>query len=222
MGYSAAVFLEQRPDLILCKNNVAGMAKEHIGDIAPVVSIDWTSMDVYSHAETIARLLGKEEAFSAWHAAHNKKVREARASVENRIGTGRSAAIWSVTNKGVRMYGARNMGHVFYRLLGFRAPEYIQEKIEEHPMGTMFTWMPASLELMKRDRSDFMWIVTDSDHRRRMMEHEIKMDPLLSAHPAVQNGRCFFLDWQKWSVYAPLGIEKQLEEAVFCLRSYEN
>lgn len=212
-------FLEQKPDLILCKNNVAGMAKEHIGDIAPVVSIDWTSMDVYSHADTIARLLGKEEALSAWHTAHNEKVRKARATVENRIGTGRSAAVWSVTNKGVRLYGARNMGHVFYRLLGFRAPEYIREKIEEHPMGTMFTWMPASLEQMKRDRSDFMWIVTDSEHRRRVMEHEIKTDPLLSAHPAVQNGRCFFLDWQKWIVYAPLGIEKQLEEALLFLLS---
>lgn len=207
-------FLEKKPDLILCKNNVADAAKEQVGDIAPIVSIDWTSMDVYGHADAIARLLGKEAYLTRWRAAHDEKAAKAREAVERRIGTGRSASLWSVTDKGIRLYGTRNIGHVFYRLLGFHAPPCVQKKINEHPIGTSFTWMAASLNEMQKDTSDYIWIIIQDEQHRRMIEHQLAADPLLAAHPAVRGGRCFFLEWKKWIVYAPLGIEKQLEEAV--------
>ncbi|MNI96913.1 hypothetical protein D3C73_1554630 [compost metagenome] len=41
-----------------------------------------------------------------------------------------------------------------------------------------------------------------------------KTVPAWRRHTAVRKRRCYFIDWEKWLIYAPYVIDQQMEEAV--------
>lgn len=212
------IFLDLEPDLIVCKDNVSDKAREHINDIAPIITIPWKSKDVYRHLEDIAELVGRRKEAARWLDDHLLQSERWRKRLQPAIGRP-TVAICVCRNKELRMYGARNIGHVFYRSLGFEAPQSIRQEIEKYPIGTGFTWTRIQPDELLDYEADLLLIAAETAEDRKRVEHWRRTLPAWRRHPAVRGNRVYALDWQRWKIYSPHGLRDQLQEAARLLTS---
>ncbi|WP_169083445.1 helix-turn-helix domain-containing protein [Paenibacillus sp. PL91] len=208
---SRQAFSDMKPDLIVCKDNVLSKARAHINDIAPIVPIPWVSKDIYTHLKEIAELVDKEQAAKQWMDNHERLAERVRKKARLLIGDA-TVAICVARKNDLRIYGTRNIGHIFYRSLQFAMPERISAAQAPHAIGTGFNWMSIKPDEMKEFESDYLFISceTEADHMRVMQL--IRTNRNWMEHPAVKNNKLYFIDWEKWIVYAPHVIDQQLEE----------
>lgn len=209
-------FLEVKPGLILCKENVVLKAREHIGDIAPIISIPWASLDVFDHLEEIGQLVGCRQMAKEWIELHAYKAELAEKRVNKTFGSP-TVAICRMMNTGMRLYGARNVGHIFYRSLRLTPPSRIALEMNQHREGTNFNWLAVTLEDMSQYESDYVIFLNSTEQAAAKLQHQIMTDPVWLRHPAIRQGRYFMLQWDEWMVYAPLAIQQLLEKAVSLL-----
>ncbi|MEJ8306705.1 helix-turn-helix domain-containing protein [Saccharibacillus sacchari] len=209
---SRSLFLGIRPDLILCKNNVEKNARRHINDIAPIISIPWSDRDVFRHLHDIANIVDRQAEATRWLEAHEQQVHGWREKVREAIGPA-TVAVCLCDGERLRMYGARNFGHVLYRALELTPPEPIRREMSRFPSGTGFTWMSLTPEGIARHAADILFVAIASPKDRERVEYWMQTHPAWINHKAVRSGKVFFVDANQWKIYAPMGIEKQLEEA---------
>ncbi|GGA33120.1 helix-turn-helix domain-containing protein [Paenibacillus physcomitrellae] len=206
------IFKELKPDLILCKDNVRAQAMEHVNDLAPVISIPWATQDLYTHLSVIAGLTGREDEASQWIERHEQRSEELRKALKRRIGQA-SVAICVVRTTGLRMYGMRNIGHVFYRSLQLTPPERIARQTEPYPPGTHFNWTALPEHEIGFYEADYLLIAVSNTEEQARMERLNREHAAWAAHPAVRAGRVRFISWPKWKPYAPYAVTWQLEQA---------
>ncbi|CAM4465792.1 AraC-like DNA-binding protein [Paenibacillus endophyticus] len=209
---SRQAFSDMQPDLIVCKDNVLAKAKAHINDIAPIVPIPWASKDIYTHHCEIAELVDRRQESLQWVDAHNQKADRIRKKVKASVGEA-SAAICVVRKNDLRMYGTRNIGHVFYRSLGMAMPDRIANVQAMHRIGTGFNWISIKPDEITDFESDYMFLVCETMLDYQRVLHLLETNSNWKNHPAVRAQKLRFLEWEKWIVYAPHGIDQQLEEA---------
>ncbi|MFF0829088.1 AraC family transcriptional regulator [Brevibacillus sp. NPDC003359] len=205
-------FVETKPDLIVCKDHVLTKAREHLGDIAPIFSVSWNQTDTFGHLMEIAHLVDRKREARTWLDRHTKKAESIRKKVKALLGKA-TVAICVVCDQAYRMYSTRNIGHVFYRSLELGVPEKIQRELIPHPPGTHFNWVGMPKDELPQYDADFLFFVVRSEEEVKMVEYDIRTMESWKNHSAIAAGRYAFLDWYKWMVYAPLSIEKQLEES---------
>ena len=208
---SRQAFSDMKPDLIICKDNVLPKAKAHINDIAPIVPFPWVSKDIFTHLLDIAELVDRKQAAGNWMDSYERKAERVRKKVHATIG-GATIAICVARKNDLRMYGARNIGHVFYRSLQLEWPERIRKAQEPHPIGTGFNWLSIAPDEIKHYESDYLFMAFETEHDRQRAMELIRSNANWMKHPAVKSNRVYFLDWDKWIVYAPYVINQQLEE----------
>ncbi len=210
---SRNMFVDCAPELIVCKDNVLRQARLHIGDVAPIISYPWRAYDLFGLQQQLARVLGRELQAEQWQEQYRLQELQAREAlpVEQR---GATLAICVLHSRGWRLYGARNIGHVFYRALGFQPPEQVQRALEQHPPGVEFTWMELDVERLDNVKADYLAFVVQSEQGemevRRRLQHSLSW----RRHPAIVQRRYAVLDWHRWMVYAPLSVQWQLQQAV--------
>ncbi|MFE4712476.1 helix-turn-helix domain-containing protein [Paenibacillus sp. NPDC056722] len=215
-GISREVFLSEQPDLILCKDNVLSKAREHINDVAPIIAIPWVSQDMYAHLMTIAELVNRKDEAVRWLHNHEQKAEKIRKSLRSTVGQG-TVAICVCRESELRMYGARNIGHVFYRSLQLAPPEKMQKEMDRHPIGTVHNWTAITPDELGEYESDFLFFAVETEGDKRRILDLQKNNPVWRRHAAVRNRRVYFIDWEKWMIYAPFVINQQLEEAASLL-----
>ncbi|MBB6672944.1 AraC family transcriptional regulator [Cohnella nanjingensis] len=181
-------FIDIQPDLILCKDNVLPKAREHVNDIAPIISIPWTSKDVFEHLRVIAELLGRKQEARLWLDNHERRAEQLRRQVRSSIGSA-TVAICVVKESGLRMYGSRNVGHVFYRSLQLSPPERIAQLMEPHPAGTAFNWTGFAPEELAHFEADYLLLAVSSANQRRSIQRLLMTEPAWKTHPAVLGRR---------------------------------
>ncbi|MEI2281566.1 AraC family transcriptional regulator [Paenibacillus polysaccharolyticus] len=209
-------FLDVNPDLILTKDNATAKAMEHIGDVAPIITIPWNQTDMFGHLEQIASIVDRTQAAKEWLDKHERKAERARKKIKEKAG-GLTVAVGTLTAKGPRMYSHRNFGHVFYRTLQLNAPQRIQAELNGKAPGIGFNWMPFTPGEWDGLEADVLVLATDNLHNPATLLQKLKNDPLWNSHPAVRSGRVHLVDWNAWVVYAPYSINIQLEEALSML-----
>lgn len=216
---SRQTFLKIAPDLIICKDNVSRMARENLSDIAPIVTVPWASLDVLEHLHRIAGIVNRQQAAQVWIDQYEKKAEQARRLVTQRIGANRSAAICVLRETGWRLYGMRNIGHVFYRSLQMSPPERLSAEMQRRSDGTMPTWVAISIDELGQFEADYLFMVVPSREEAKRQWELLQKNEEWLRHPAVAQGRCRFLEWDQWKVYAPYSLERQLDMAVDLLTS---
>ncbi|KJB88968.1 hypothetical protein AZ66_04330 [Paenibacillus sp. E194] len=132
------------------------------------------------------------------------------------IGEGTVGLLTFVDHK-VKLYGARNIGHVFYRSLNLSPPDKIRREIDKHLPGTIFNWMSATTANLSDCDTDYLFLVTKSEEWARDSIKELQQIEGWRSLPAVKYGNVHVLDWDKWMMYSPRSIESQLNEAVSLL-----
>lgn len=187
---SRQTFLKMDPDLILCKDNVSQKARENLGDIAPIVTIPWTTMDVFGHLQMIAGIVNKQEAAQAWIDQYERKAEQARQIVTDRIGDKRSVAICCLRETGWRLYGSRNIGHVFYRSLQMSPPERVTAEMQKHNNGKMLTWVAISIDEIDQYESDYLFMVVPSREEAQKQWELLQKNEAWLRHPAVIANLC--------------------------------
>ncbi|MBD2848292.1 helix-turn-helix domain-containing protein [Paenibacillus sp. IB182496] len=207
-----AAFLDCRPDLIVCKNNVEAHARAHIGDLAPVVAFPWSKQDVYELHGQLGRLLGRSERAAEWVAHFRRQGEQARNALPAHV-QGATLAIVVRHTRGWRLYGMRNIGHVFYRMLGLRPPRQLEAPLREHAEGSGFTWIEHPAERLLEIEADYILLVGAAGAAQREIRQRLTQ-PQWRGHPAIATGRFAIADWERWMVYAPLSLQWQLREAV--------
>lgn len=209
---SRRAFLDVKPDLIVCKNNVSSKAKEHVNDIAPIISIPWTTKDIYTHLTDIADLVNRRHKAQQWLDGYERKSERLRREVWRSVGQA-TLALCAVRKSGIRMYGDRNIGHVFYRSLRLSPPEKVARQMETSPPGTGFNWMPVAPEELADYEADFLFFIPETPEDARTVDDLLRTHPAWKRHSAIRSRRFGFLNWSRWIVYAPFMIDRQLDEA---------
>ncbi|MGG4143353.1 helix-turn-helix domain-containing protein [Paenibacillus algorifonticola] len=207
------IFLEVQPDLFICKDNVLAKALKHVNDVAPIVGIPWSTMDIYSHMHELAELTGRQEAARKWLDRHERKAEQIRRSLLRSFSIGTTATICVARQEELRIYGTRNIGHVLYRSLQLSPPAKIREKLAQHAPGTGFNWVSIQPEELAGYEADYLFLAFSDEAEHKLLVELLKTNAVWRSFPAVKNDRVYFLDKTKWIVYAPYGIELQMEEA---------
>ncbi|GAA3408662.1 helix-turn-helix domain-containing protein [Paenibacillus hodogayensis] len=213
---SRKALLRSKPDLILCKEHIIDETRKHMGDIAPIVTIPWLLLDCFDHMREIAKLTGKETAARAWIERHEGASERARRQVARTTGKS-TIAICVVAGDKLKMYGGRNIGHVFYRSLQLTPPGPIVREMAKYRAGTVFNWMPVGPEQFSECEADYLAILVQPQEQAIGRLAELQASEAWRRHPAVRDGRVLALDWNKWSGYSPYSISRQLDEAVTLL-----
>lgn len=205
--------LQVKPDMVVCKENICRQARENIGDIAPVIVIPWMQKDIFGHLAEISALVDREQVAAEWLHRHEDRARQAQKKVKAAIGDA-SVTICSVFGDECRIYADRNMGHVFYRSLGLRAPERLQAVLDRRVPGTEVNWIGIPLESVLDYPSEYLLLVARSKQEARQKLRQLQACPGWATYPAVKLKQVYTLDWNQWIVYAPYSIDRQLNMAV--------
>lgn len=62
--------------------------------------------------------------------------------------------------------------------------------------------------------SDFLFVVIKSLDEERAVRELFDTNPSLLRFSAIKQKRYYFLKWEDWMVYAPISINRQLDQAV--------
>lgn len=208
--------LAMKPDVLICKEHILAETRMYMGDIAPIVTVPWLRLDCFDHMREIAVLTGKEQHAREWIERYESRAEKGRRQVGRKIG-GSSAAICVVSEKQVRLYGERNIGHVFYRSLQLAPPDIVRKEMDKHRAGTVFNWLTIAPEQVDRCDADYLFVLIEPNEGAAANFHRLQAGESWQRHSAVRSRRVYSLDWQEWLPYSPYSISRQLNGAVALL-----
>ncbi|ANY68360.1 hypothetical protein BBD42_19185 [Paenibacillus sp. BIHB 4019] len=214
--YKRRSLLSSKPDVILCKEHILNETRMYMGDIAPIITVPWLSLDCFDHMRAIAKLTDRESHAQHWMEQHEAREAQALKQVEQKIGRS-SAAICVIAGHKIKMYGGRNIGHVFYRSLRLEPPEQIRREMNKHDAGTIFNWLEVPAEQFGQYEADYLFVLIEPKAGALNKLAELQATEGWQRHRAVRKNNVFMLDWSRWIGYSPFSITKQLDDAVALL-----
>jgi len=155
--------------------------------------------------------------YALWIAKLDDKAAKGREKIAGKIGKDQVVSIFMTFEKDtLRLYGARNIGHVFYRSLQLTPPSYIQEKLANDPDFEEFVYEDISIEKLPDYAGDKIVMLTygEETQKKDSMFSQIEESSLWKSIDAVKNNHVYYIGEDPWFTYAPIAIEKSLDEAI--------
>nr|WP_254207868.1 ABC transporter substrate-binding protein [Paenibacillus sp. AK121] len=206
--------LELQPDLIIATEDTSPEVKEQLEKIAPTVAVSFGDGDVFKQLRDVAAVLGKDKEAEHWIASFDKKAEEGRKKLAGKFKKDETITIYMTYDKDVlRVYGARNVGHVIYRSLELNPPEYIRQKLAKDPKYN-FVYDSISMEKLPELSGDRIIMLVYDEAAKDGMLKEIEQSALWRNLPAVKNHKVYFIKADPWFTYSPLAIDQSLNEAI--------
>ncbi|WP_031461556.1 ABC transporter substrate-binding protein [Paenibacillus polymyxa] len=206
--------LELQPDLIIATEDTSPEVREQLEKIAPTVAVSFGDGDVFKQLRDVAAVLGKDKEADQWIASFDKKAEEGRKKLAGKFKKDETITIYMTYGKDVlRVYGARNVGHVIYRSLELNPPEYIRQKLAKDPKYN-FVYDSISMEKLPELSGDRIIMLVYDEATKDGMLKEIEQSALWRNLPAVKNYKVYFIKADPWFTYSPLAIDQSLDEAV--------
>lgn len=199
-----------------------GLNAEQLRVVAPVVEIAWMEMGWKEHFRLIARAVQRSERAEQWLAEFEQEEQLAREQIKNGSAGEEIISIFVIKPEGVFVYGARNVGYVFYRSLDLRPPALIEAEIRKH--GDQFHSIPvelSELELYAGSGSRILVIVYPDEKGNTVHSEQIFESSYWSSLPAVKQKRVDVLNVDDWVPYNPVSVRLQLQRAVDLLTSHQ-
>ncbi|WP_226002867.1 ABC transporter substrate-binding protein [Paenibacillus sp. BJ-4] len=206
--------LELQPNLIITTEYTTPEVKEQLEKIAPTVVVSFGDGDVFEQLRDVAAVLGKDKEAEQWIASFNKKAEEGRKKLAGKFKKDETVTIYMAYDKNVlRVYGARNVGHVIYRSLELNPPEYIRQKLAKDPRFN-YVYDVISMEKLPELSGDRIIMLVYDEASKDGMLREIEQSALWRNLPAVKNHKVYFIKADPWFTYSPLAIDQSLDEAI--------
>ncbi|MFT9369681.1 ABC transporter substrate-binding protein [Paenibacillus polymyxa] len=206
--------LELQPDLIIATEDTSPEVKEQLEKIAPTVAVSFGDGDVFKQLRDVAAVLGKDKEAEQWIASFDKKAEKGRKKLAGKFKKDETITIYMTYGKDVlRVYGARNVGHVIYRSLELNPPEYIRQKLAKDPKYN-FVYDSISMEKLPELSGDRIIMLVYDEAAKDGMLKEIEQSALWRNLPAVKNHKVYFIKADPWFTYSPLAIDHSLDEAI--------
>ncbi len=212
--FSVEKVLELAPDLIIAADPEE---VEQLSKIAPTVVIPWMYGDVFTQLKEVASILGKEQEADEWIAKLDEKAAQGREKIVDKIGQDEIVSIFMTYGKdNLRLYGARNIGQIFYRSLQLTPPPFIQEKLANDPNFEEFVFEDISMEKLPEYAGDKIIMLAYGEETKEQggMLAQIEQSSLWKNLDAVKNDHVYYIGEDPWFTYAPIAIEKSLDEAI--------
>lgn len=205
--------LEFDPDLILVTEGEKPEAMGQFRKIAPTVVVPFVGGDVYKQVRDVAAVLNMEKKAEQWIAGLEAKAAEMKGKLKGQFKPDDTFTLYWVYGKdNLRVFGARNLGHVFYRMLGLNPPEMIRSKIAQDPDYNNFVSETISMETLPEYSGDYIVMCIYDQEARNGMFKQLQESLLWNNLPAVKNGHVIYVDADPWATYSPLAIQSQLEQ----------
>ncbi|WP_149095061.1 ABC transporter substrate-binding protein [Paenibacillus terrae] len=209
--------LELQPDLIITTEYTTPEVKEQLEKIAPTVVVSFGEGDVFKQLRNVAAVLGKDKEAEQWIANFDKKAAKGRKKLAGKFKKDETVTIYMAYDKNVlRVYGARNVGHVIYRSLELNPPEYIRQKLAKDPRFN-FVYEVISMEKLPELSGDRIIMLVYDETSKDGMLREIEQSALWRNLPAVKNHKVYFIKADPWFTYSPLALDQSLDEAITML-----
>ncbi|MEK5037384.1 ABC transporter substrate-binding protein [Sporosarcina sp. FSL K6-3457] len=212
--FSIEKVLELAPDLIISADPEE---VEQLSKIAPTVVIPWMYGDVYAQLKEVASILDKEKEADDWIAKLDEKAAEGREKIAGKISEDEVVSIFMTYEKDtLRLYGARNVGHVLYRSLQLTPPPYIQEQLANDPDFEKFVYEDISMEKLPDYAGDTIVMLSFGEETKAEggMYSQIEQSSLWKGLDAVKDNKVYHIGENPWFTYAPIAIEKSLDKAI--------
>lgn len=212
--FSIEKVLELAPDLIISADPEE---VEQLSKIAPTVVIPWMYGDVFTQLKEVANVLGKTKEADDWIAKLDDKATEGREKIAGQIGEDEVVSIFMTFEKDtLRLYGARNVGHVLYRSLQLTPPPYIQEQLANDPGYEKFVYEDISMEKLPDYAGNKIVMLTFGEETKEEggMFSQMEQSSLWKSLDAVKDDQVYYIDENPWFTYAPIAIEKSLDKAI--------
>ncbi|WP_338553268.1 helix-turn-helix domain-containing protein [Paenibacillus sp. KS-LC4] len=206
-----------KPDLILGYEHMRSEEQEQLSELAEVIAIDWHNQDVYGQLRQISAVVGKQRQEREWMERHLAKADQARLRIERQLGGTETCAVLVMERNTFRVVGSRNMGHVFFRLLGLNPHPLVKQHMEA---GAPFIFSEPKPydDLSKYDADRLILMINPKEQGAPEAFNQLKMSERWRNLAAVRGGRMHIVPFNKWWVYSPLAIDGQLDEAVAFLQ----
>ncbi|MFB5662848.1 ABC transporter substrate-binding protein [Alteribacillus sp. HJP-4] len=196
--------LELEPDLIISADYVGEDAIENYEKVAPTVAFTFGE-PALEQLETIAGVLGEEDAHEAWLEEYNTSVEEARSEMEPYIEEGETAAVMQFFGSDMYMYPTSTFPTVY------DAAEF--EPSEK--AGSLDESASLSEEVIPEyvGDADRIFVMAADPTAENTLE-ELQSKDVWSGLPAVENEKVYTVDNAVWSDFNATMMERQLEDIV--------
>ncbi|BBI35234.1 ABC transporter substrate-binding protein [Cohnella abietis] len=199
------------PDLIITANEDL---YEQYSKIATTVLLPWTAFNAFEQVEQVGILLGKEKEAEEWLEKFRAKEAEYKQAAAALMSPDETVSIFAIMGKNdLRVYGQRNIGYVFYRSLGIKAPAEVQKLYEGKE--DEFVYADASQEMLPEFAGDnILLMVRNGDEDSQTLYKDLLESGLWKNIPVVKNKKVYMLDEDYWFIYNSLALNYQLEKSV--------
>lgn len=174
---------KMEPDLIIMDSAsmVEGGKYEQYNKIAPTYVIGTeVNNDWRDELKRVGEVFGKEETAKKALEEYDNKAKEAKDTLEEKVGNPSVAAIWLVGGKFFVVSDNLSSGAVMYGDLGLKEPEVVKE-ISESATGN---WSEISLEKLVELDADHLFLINSNDSTGS----KALSDNLWKSVPAVKAG----------------------------------
>lgn len=195
-----------KPDLIIAPTYLYPNQKiiEEMESIAPVIMLDWDTLDRLEEVQLIGRIVGREPQTNEWIRNYRAKAEYARKLLKSVIKEEETFGLYELREKGkVGIWRATARGaYNLYKMLQLPPAEKIKKDVLEPNKHLII-----SEDELPAYAADHMFVVVDSEEQRnRIIESEI-----WKQLPAVKNRQIYLLRLEDFWASEGIALERQLE-----------
>ncbi|MFT9369679.1 ABC transporter substrate-binding protein [Paenibacillus polymyxa] len=195
--------LALQPDMILIGSKDTSEYEKY-SKIAPTIVIPYgTYKNVHEELTAFGELLGKEQEAKTWLAQYDQRLQAARDKLKGIVQAGDTFTVMEATEKEYYVYGDNfgRGGQAVYRGLNLTPPPQVQKEL----LGET-QWKSISKEVINQYAGSYIFLTVNKD----LSGYE--GDSIWKSLNAVQNGKVFELQEDRYWYFDPIAIAGQAEE----------
>jgi ABC-type Fe3+-hydroxamate transport system substrate-binding protein len=196
---------DSRPQLILTYDTEDKGARWR--GVAPVIYIPWLGTDWRGHLRAIGSLLLREQAAEALIKRLDGIAGEVRRQISGKYAPGTTVSVFKLENNRCYLYGVRDVGCIFYEMLGFEPPAQIKNKLTGEPN---LHSMEIPMRQMAECAGDVNVVILSPDSDQH--SHLLQTNEHWRSFEVASSHRLIYLDYRDWLHYDPIYIEAQLKK----------
>ncbi|WP_163528181.1 iron-hydroxamate ABC transporter substrate-binding protein [Halobacillus ihumii] len=202
--------LKHNPDLLIFSSpsSLQNGSYEDYSQIAPTyVYKEKVSSDWRKQLKRMGEILGKEDKAEQVLADFDKKVEEAKASLQEAIGDESVAFVWTIGDQFFVFENNRYIAEVVYNEMGITQPEFVKNLPEASEQ-----WKPISLEKLGQLKADHVFLIGSEGEAGL---ETLKNSSVWQSIPAAKNDQIYVMNEPShWTIDGVIAHRMSIDKIV--------